>query len=32
LHRVKNFRSLALDLKPDFNATAASDELRREED
>ena len=32
LHRVKNFRSLALDLKPDFNATAASDELRRKED
>lgn len=27
LHRVENFRSLALDLKPDFNATAAGDSL-----
>ena len=26
LHRVKNFRSLALDLKPDLGATASSDE------
>ncbi|MDP6717247.1 MAG: sialidase family protein [Pirellulaceae bacterium] len=26
LHRVKNFRSLALDLKPDFDTTASKDE------
>ncbi len=25
LHRVRNFRSLALDLKPDFSISAASD-------
>ena len=28
LHRVRNFRSLALDLKPDFKATTAGDELK----
>ena len=27
LHRVKNFRSLALDLRPDFNATASDDAI-----
>ncbi len=32
LHRVEDFRSSALDLKPDFDATAASDELRPERD
>lgn len=32
LHRVKRFRSQALNPKPDFDATAASDELKREKD
>jgi hypothetical protein len=30
LHRVKDFRSLALDLKPDFDATASNDEVNSE--
>ncbi len=31
LHRVKNFRWLALDIRPDFEASAASDEKKRHE-
>ena len=27
LHRVKNFRSLALDLRPDFKSTASHDAI-----
>jgi hypothetical protein len=27
LHRVKNFRSLALDLKPDFESSASGDAI-----
>lgn len=30
LHRVTNFRSLALNLKADFDATASNDEVNNE--